>query len=102
MWQLALVLSITWIMIACGTETETKTVDCPTATVDNSWNVVKPIVMASCVTCHDGVKQNPKLDSGAALKASNAKARLTAGTMPPAGHEISAVDKAALLAYLGG
>lgn len=74
----------------------------PPATGDAAYDKVAPIIAADCGPCH-GVKPGiPVFSSAAAFKASNAKAELSAGAMPPAPRTISASDKAALLAYLGG
>lgn len=67
---------------------------------DPAWAALAPLVKRDCGTCHNGTEE-PAFTSGAQFKASTAKARLLAGTMPPSGHEISASDKQAMLDYLG-
>ncbi len=68
--------------------------------VDAAWAGIAPIVAANCGKCHNGVKHPLDFSAPGVFKASNAKARLTAGTMPPAPNTISDGDKARLLAYL--
>lgn len=88
------------VLVGCGTYSSTDYSQAP-APSDPAWVQVQPVVARNCGGCH-GVKPGlPVFNSGAAFKASKAKDELTAGTMPPAGHTISADDKAALLAYLG-
>jgi hypothetical protein len=69
--------------------------------VDDGWTKTAPLVAQDCGGCHNGSYQ-PALAPGAVFKASGAKARLAAGTMPPAGSAMPAADKSAMLAYLGG
>lgn len=61
---------------------------------------IKPLIDANCGKCHNGTKE-PAFDTADKFKASKAKARLGAGTMPPAPATISAADKQKLLAFLG-
>ena len=77
-------------IIQCGGDGYVKN----STTPDAAWAGVAPVIQANCGKCH----QN--FSSAAAFKGSAAKARLTAGTMPPAPDKISADDKAKLLAYL--
>lgn len=76
--------------------------DDPAPQPDAAFDAVKPLVAKNCGGCHNGSTHPLKFDSGAKFKASKAKARLTAGTMPPSPKTISDEDKQALLAYLGG
>lgn len=76
----------------------------PPSTGDAAWDRVAPVIAANCGGCHaaGNARGLPTFGSAAAFKGSKAKARLTAGTMPPAPKTISDGDKAALLSYLGG
>lgn len=76
----------------------------PKPTGDAQWDAAAKAIAANCAGCHSpgNAKGLPVFDSGAAFKASKAKAKLTAGLMPPPPKTISDADKALLLAYLGG
>lgn len=65
-----------------------------------AWGDVAAIISKDCGGCHNGSNQ-VAFTSGTVFKASSAKAKLTAGLMPPGG-QIAASDKATLLSYLGG
>lgn len=70
------------------------------APADPEFAKVEPIIQKNCAGCHNGSLE-PVLTPGATFKASTAKRRLQAGSMPPAPRKISDGDKAALLGYLG-
>ncbi len=68
--------------------------------VDAAFAEIAPVIAANCGKCHNGTVHPLNFADKAVFKASKAKARLTAGTMPPAPNTISDGDKAKLLAYL--
>jgi hypothetical protein len=67
---------------------------------DPEFAKVQPLIEKNCGKCHNGTTHPVKFDTAAKFNAGKAKARLTAGTMPPPPATISADDKQALLAYL--
>lgn len=108
----ACLLSFAWLFTGCGGGSKDPDVSvepapapppasAPQPPPDAKWDAVKALITANCDKCHTGAGL-PAFDSAAAFKTSAAKARLTAGTMPPPPATISAADKAELLAYLGG
>ncbi len=72
----------------------------PPPAADPEFAAIQPVIERACGKCHNGTVHPLRFTSAAAFKGSKAKARLTAGTMPPAPATISAEDKAALLAFL--
>lgn len=92
--------SLAWVVTACGEPRDPDVSYGPPA--DPKFEEVRPVVAANCGKCHNGVKHPLDFSKAGVFKASKAKARLTAGTMPPAPATISDADKATLLAYLGG
>ena len=86
-----LLIAATSVLVQCGGEP--KKVD-QTTTPDPAWTAIAPVITANCGKCH------PNFTSAAVFNGSKAKAKLTAGAMPPAPNQISADDKAKILAYL--
>lgn len=66
-----------------------------------TFDQVAPVIAANCGPCHNG-DEEPAFTSAAVFKASSAKGRIKAGTMPPPPRTLSAGDKATLLSFLGG
>ena len=91
-----IILGICVIALSCGQGSETVYQAQPPA--DPAFAKIAPIIQTDCSQCHNGT-QEPAFTSGAVFKASQAKAFLTNGTMPPTG-QISTADKTALLNYL--
>lgn len=67
---------------------------------DPAWDAIRPVVTRNCTKCHNGTIHPLDFSKKAVFKSSKAKARLQAGTMPPAGNVISKEDKDKLLKYL--
>lgn len=69
---------------------------------DPEWDAAKPAVARACGSCHDGKKHPLDFSKKAVLLGvrAKAKARIVAGTMPPAGSVITTSDKDTLLKYL--
>jgi mono/diheme cytochrome c family protein len=86
-----------FLLVSCGGSSAPAPAPTP---ADPAFAQVQPVVAKNCGGCH-GVRPGlPVFASGAAFRASNARAELLTGAMPPAPHTISADDRAALLAYL--
>lgn len=90
-----LVLLILLLTVACGCgggkDPE------PAAAGDPAYAAVKPTVDRVCGPCHNGSEE--QAFDGARFRSSSAKARISAGSMPPGGR-ISAPDKKTLLDFL--
>lgn len=71
----------------------------PPPPADTSWTEVAGILAANCGKCHNGTVE-PAFSTGAIFKASLAKNKLIARTMPPPPATIADADKAKLLSYL--
>ncbi len=98
--RVMLFASLVWILNACG---EARDPDVEYAgKPDTAFEEVRSTVAANCGKCHNGSTHPLDFSKPGVFKASKAKTRLGNGTMPPAPNTISAGDKAALLAYLGG
>ncbi len=71
---------------------------------DAAWDAVKPALARACTKCHNGSGHPLDFNRKAVVLAVKAKmkARIGNGTMPPQGSPITAADKDAILAYLGG
>lgn len=95
-----LALSFAIALHSCGPAPLPEAATPPPAAGDPAWAALAPTVQKDCGTCHNG-SEEPAFPSGAAFRASTAKARLVAGSMPPAGHALPAADKTAMLDYLG-
>lgn len=85
-------------LLACGGGYTTSTY--APGPSDPGFEQVRALVDKDCGGCHTPGRGLPVFSSGAAFRGSRAKARLVAGTMPPAPAQLSAVDKSALLDYL--
>ncbi len=88
-------------VVRCSDGGEDTVVDhTPPPPVDTAFAEVQPVIAANCGKCHNGTVHPLDFSKPGVFKASKAKVRLTAGTMPPAPNTISDADKAKLLAYL--
>lgn len=92
------------ILTSCGSATRDAdpSPQGPPAAPDPAWDTVKPAVARACGGCHDGAKHPLDFHKKAVLLGvrAKAKARIEAGTMPPAGSLITTADKEAILNYL--
>lgn len=73
----------------------------PAAPADPAFEKVKATVAAKCGKCHNGATHPLDFAKPGVLKASRAKARIEAGTMPPPPGSLTELEKADLLGYLG-
>lgn len=100
--SLMLLLVVLWV---CGCGVESKSSDepppPPPPAADKDFDEIKPVIDRNCTKCHNGAVHPLKFDTAAKFKGSKSKARISNGTMPPAGNVLSAEDKQKLLAYLG-
>ncbi len=69
---------------------------------DAAWDAAKPAFTRACIKCHNGSTHPLDFNRKAVVLAvkGKVKARVGAGTMPPAGSAITDGDKAAILAYV--
>lgn len=101
--KLLVIAAVAFVLVSCGDggSYDSRAPAKPQPTGDAAWDKAALVIAANCAGCHDGAKE-PLLTPAATFKASPAKAKLSAGAMPPPPRTISAADKAVLLAYLGG
>ncbi len=91
---------ISFLLVACGADTQPDPVPVPVPTQTVSWDEVKATVQGNCGNCHNGIVRPENFNIEAQFKASKAKAKLTAGAMPPSPRTLNVDDKSLLLAYL--
>jgi hypothetical protein len=97
--KLVILILCAWFLTSCGYDNDSEPAPAPAAS-DSAWDAIKPVVVANCGKCHNGVKHPLDFSKKAAFINSKSKVRIAAGTMPPAGHTLSSTDKDLLLAYL--
>lgn len=96
---LALLIVVVLFFFGCGTSSKSSPPPPPPPVTDTAFEAVRPLVEQKCGPCHNGTVHPLKFDTGAKFKASKAKARITADTMPPT-NKLDSDSKQKLLAYL--
>ena len=70
----------------------------PNPTPPSKWLAIKPIVLADCVPCHDGIKQRLNFNLQSDFDGSLAQSEIASGQMPP-NRALPSDDKQKLLQY---
>lgn len=102
--KVILVCAMSIIFYACGSSDGTggnppPAPPAPPSGPAPSWQQVAVVLQANCAKCHNG--STVFAFTEATFKQTKAKDELTSSSMPPPPNQISAADKALLLAYLG-